>query len=131
MIRLGDGEVTPEQFVSALRCGMNESNKYFKQGGCYELFILMRTFWKEAEAWYDPIEGHVYTKIGDYWYDIDGKHHFLPERSHVMCRREVESAHRWSWGRLRPKITFHWGELNLPPINLLNVPKIDSKRWYE
>lgn len=100
MIRIDNKEVSPEQFIKAFRYGINDSDKYFNDGGCYELFILIHTFWKDAVAWYDPIIGHVYTKIGDYWYDINGKHREIPEAAHIMDRREIRTAHRWSAGRL-------------------------------
>lgn len=42
-----------------------------KNGSCYRLFLLLKQVYPEAVAYYDK-NYHVVTKIGDYYYDING-----------------------------------------------------------
>ena len=120
-------KISPEDLVTAVRVSFTNSTAIFKNGRCFEMYLLLRSFWKNAVPWYDPIVGHVYTEIDGYWYDIDGKHADIPPKSHIMTRFELEKSHRWSKSAARTSDKLHWGELELPPINLLNVPKLISK----
>lgn len=63
-----------EKFLARLRDAHPSMPDIFKYGGCFELFRILRVLYPNAEAWYAWQQGHVYTKIGEYWYDIDGKH---------------------------------------------------------
>ena len=45
----------------------------FKNGGCYRFHKLVSCVFPEAEAYYDPIEGHVYTLIDGRFFDISGE----------------------------------------------------------
>lgn len=69
----------------------------YTQGGCYELFLLLREIFPDAEPWYDQVEGHVYTKIGNAYYDIKGKRYRLNETACPMTDEPnwMKRAHRW------------------------------------
>jgi len=44
--------------------------KIFSDGACYEFYRFLKLLYPNAEAWYDG--NHVYTKIDDTFYDING-----------------------------------------------------------
>lgn len=84
-------------FVNALRNCHASFVRMFTDGYCFELFKLIRTIAPDAQPWYDPIEGHVYTKVGEHWYDIHGKHKRLPDRSYCLYEEPniLKDTHRW------------------------------------
>lgn len=120
-------QITPQELVDAVRDSFTHSTEIFKNGRCFELHLFLRSFWKDAVPWYDPIVGHVYTQIDGCWFDIDGRHLEIPLKSYVMTRFELEKTHRWARGAVRTSSKLHWGDLDLPPINLLNVPIMINK----
>lgn len=65
-----------EKFIRLLADSVPDADRVYREGNCFKLFLLLRHVWPNAEAWYDQVEGHVYTKIGKSWYDIRG---CLPE----------------------------------------------------
>lgn len=67
---------------------------HFTNGLCYKLFLLLRRSFPEAEPWYDPVVGHVYTRIGPRWYDIRGERR---ERGNLipLDHRRGHKPHRW------------------------------------
>lgn len=60
-------------FLSELRYSVPDAEKVFRYGNCFKLWRLLRTVWPEAVAYYDGVEGHVYVRIGENYYDIRGK----------------------------------------------------------
>lgn len=53
----------------------------FTNGACYRLYEILHHVWPEAEAWMarwvhkdDMARCHIYTRIGDRYYDIKGWH---------------------------------------------------------
>lgn len=65
--------ISPVEFIRSLRESFNGSEIVYTQGSCYQLYLILKGLYPEAEAYYDDIEGHVYTKIGDKLYDIYGE----------------------------------------------------------
>ena len=57
--------------LAALRNAHEHMRGVFRHGGCYELFRILRTIEPDAEPWF--IDEHIYTRIGNRWYDIDGE----------------------------------------------------------
>lgn len=45
----------------------------FLNGDCFKLYANIKLLYPPAEAWYEPVDGHVVTKIGDSFYDITGE----------------------------------------------------------
>jgi len=74
-IRITTAIDTPLRIIAAISIGIKNSRKRFTDGGCFQLYKVLKELYPEAEAWYDYIDGHVYTKIGDTLYDIHGAHH--------------------------------------------------------
>lgn len=66
-----------------------------KNGKCYQVALLLRQAFPEAEIYYDPVEGHVYTKIGNVYYDIDGAHYKIGEHSGPLDHQRGHKPHRW------------------------------------
>jgi hypothetical protein len=52
----------------------------FTNGACYRLYEILHHIWPEAEAWIAEwpdggfVRCHVYTRIGERYYDIEGWH---------------------------------------------------------
>lgn len=69
-------------FLRELRnSGCNVEDMYLN-GSCLNLYKILKVLYPESEPFYDPIVGHIVTKIDDKYYDIRGvsykKSHFLP-----------------------------------------------------
>lgn len=70
----------------------------YTNGQCYNFHLILRTiFGSEVEAWYDPIKGHVYSKIGELWYDITGVHETLSPEAGLLDYL-MSSDHPKNWG---------------------------------
>ena len=50
------------------------NQKIYLNGVCWGLFEYLHQYFKNSVAWYDPIEGHVYTKINQIFYDAKGSY---------------------------------------------------------
>lgn len=67
-------------FIALIRGSRPDSEHFFMNGGCWEMFCLLRRVWPEARpyhTWTDDVTlevgQHVATKIGDCLYDIRGR----------------------------------------------------------
>ena len=83
----------------------------FLNGACWQMMVFLKKHYRSAEAWYDPIEGHVYTRIGDFFYDARGAHldvpniHKLGDRgSHF--RRVISQLRRNAERKLKPLMKY-------------------------
>jgi len=56
--------------LSILRDTHPDMVKIYREGSCIDLFLLLRQIFPEADAYWD--DNHIVTKIGKYYYDIDG-----------------------------------------------------------
>lgn len=93
-------EKAPETLLKTLKNTSPEIEKIFTQGGCYQLYLILSASFKQTECWYDVINGHVYTKIGRFFYDINGKYtkKQLPDQTipmHTYGKRVKPS--RWKY----------------------------------
>jgi len=62
-----------ERFIALIRAiDPIYMDEVFHNGACYHLYLILHEVWPEAEPWYTP--GHVYVKIGRWFYDIYGRH---------------------------------------------------------
>ena len=87
-----------ETFLARLRGSHPDMTAIFTRGSCYELYEIMRVIWPDAEPHYHWVGGHVYVKIGHWFYDINGRHRRLPDGYTSDMRKEWTSdrPHRWS-----------------------------------
>lgn len=86
-------------FLDTLRQSHEHMRGVFRLGGCYELYRILRSLEPEAEPWY--IDGHVYTRIGCRWYDIDGEWRPRPEEEQRIEPLFARKRKPWKW-RNRP-----------------------------
>ena len=59
--------------IQCIREATPGAEKIYTQGACFHLFLTLKLAFPEAECWYDGVYGHVYTKIGGRFYDINGE----------------------------------------------------------
>lgn len=83
------------RFLDALRASHQDMETVFTQGQCYNLFLLMRTVWPEAKAFYSMAEGHVYVEVGGAFFDIRGRHFSPPKDLAQLNHQRGDRPHRW------------------------------------
>lgn len=86
----------PAMICGALRRSFKDAEFVYKNGACFELFLILRTIFPKAEPWWDG--GHVWTKIDGAFYDIDGRLAGATDHLKPMFgdRRLLWSACSWS-----------------------------------
>lgn len=83
-----------ESIIHAITNSHMDMEDLYMNGQCYNFFLVLKSIYPEAEAWYDHIEGHVYSKIGKYWYDIRGVHYYVKESCKPLNHYDLK-PHRW------------------------------------
>ena len=66
-----------------------------KNGKCYQVALVLRHIYPQAEIHYSQIEGHVYTLIDGVYYDIDGAHFSVPPDTSYLEHNRGHKPHRW------------------------------------
>ena len=89
------------RFIAVIRESNPNAVALYTQGQCYGFAKILRERWPAAVFWYDPEPGHVYTKIGAWWYDVEGVYRRLGPRADVLCHRTGHKPHRWGRGDKR------------------------------
>lgn len=92
--------ITPIILLAAMRKNIKQADVMFTQGKCYQLYLMLSDLYPQAIAWYDPVVGHVFTEIDGKYYDINGEHESLPERSHLFDENLLSSlkdAREWDY----------------------------------
>lgn len=64
--------ITPIQVIAAIRIGIKDAGYRFANGGCFQLYLVLKELYPEAVAW--DAAGHIYTQIGLRYYDINGSY---------------------------------------------------------
>lgn len=67
------------KFIKTIRESFGASIAVFTMGNCYQFFEILREVFPESIAYESG--GHIFTKIGDYYYDIRGK---LEKNAHLI-----------------------------------------------
>ena len=86
----------PLPLITAIRESFPGAVTVYTRGGCWEFHRILKAAFPDAQPFYDPVHGHVYTKIDGSFYDIKGKLlkkidlDYMLEDSRIM--RDV---HRW------------------------------------
>jgi hypothetical protein len=79
-----------EKVITSIRNSAPNTVKTYTQGCCYGFFEILRTiFGQDVEAWYDTKEGHIYSKIGKYWYDITGIHYKVSKECKPLNFKDI------------------------------------------
>lgn len=86
-------------FLDTLRNTHPDFEHIYRHGCCFELYKLLRIVFPNAEPWYDFIEGHIYTKIDKFFYDIRGKHVKISEHSSKIDLDKKLFLDAFSWNR--------------------------------
>ncbi|HEY0842448.1 hypothetical protein [Methylotenera sp.] len=92
--------ITPIILLTAMRKNIKQADVMFTQGKCYQLYLMLSDLYPQAVAWYDPVIGHVFTEIDGKYYDINGEHESLPERSHLFDENllsSLKNAREWDY----------------------------------
>lgn len=65
--------VVVDSIIAAIRNSFNDAVKVYTEGSCFQFYLIIKSICPYAEPWYDSIVGHVYAKVGDKFYDINGQ----------------------------------------------------------
>ena len=84
------------RILEALRGASSLITYIYLNGGCYKLYELLKIHFPDAVAWYDGIDGHVYTEISGRYYDIVGEHRKKEHWYKLSTEPEIErQAKMW------------------------------------
>jgi hypothetical protein len=61
------------KIIEVIRNSFSNSVDVYTTGRCYQFHLILKSICPYAEPWYDGVVGHVYTKIGEKFYDINGE----------------------------------------------------------
>jgi len=97
--------ISPSKLIRLLR----ESDPVYMRnlycrGACFHLYRILRVVWPDAEPWFDDNIGHVYTRIGARWYDIEGHltaRQIRKAKIRLMTTKERKDAPAWLEERFR------------------------------
>lgn len=92
--------ITPTTLLTAMRKNIKNADVMFTQGKCYQLYLMLADLYPQAVAWYEPIQGHVFTEIDGKYYDINGEHESLPSSSYLFAeedRASLRNALEWDY----------------------------------
>ena len=87
-----------ESFITRIALSFPHASQVYANGGCYQFHLILKEVFPSAEPYYigsDEIVEHVITKIGNYFYDINGIF-FLVSLERKLKGRNLEIAKRFS-----------------------------------
>jgi len=68
--------------IKTIRKSHNGTVDIYTNGKCYHFFLILKSIFPLAEAYYD--ENHVITKIGNKYYDITGE---VKKEKHISVNK--------------------------------------------
>jgi len=94
---------SPETLITAIRNSFPGAVTVYTRGACFEFYKILKAAFPDAEPWYCELDGHVYTRLGDRYYDINGRAYLRPSQEEQLIpmlhdRRVMRTAHRWMPG---------------------------------
>ena len=84
-----------ERFLELLRGTHPSFRTIYTEGGCYQLYLILRSIWPQAELWYAFCPGHVWTRIDGVFFDINGGRVSVPPYCHPATVKDLRDPHRW------------------------------------
>lgn len=89
----------PNNVIAAIRSSFPDAEYVYKNGACYQFFLILKSIWPQAVPYYDK-EGHVYTDIDGTLYDIRGRARLQKHELSCMYERPdlMRNVHRWMPG---------------------------------
>jgi len=76
-----------EELITAIRQSFGGSIAVYTMGNCYQFYEILKVAFPYAEAYYDG--NHVWTKIGDDYYDIRGKANLPKNRKLTLVEGDL------------------------------------------
>lgn len=83
------------KLITAIRESHPDMVELYTLGQCYNFALILRSVFPNVEFWYDYCEGHMYSRIDQYWYDIRGVHLRVNASCVPYNHRDGHAAHRW------------------------------------
>lgn len=83
------------RMIRHLRNTHPEMTDTFTRGGCFQLYLMLKAIEPSAEAWYSDWEGHVYTRLGSRFFDINGCA-TPPDDVKPMSTALMKKARQWA-----------------------------------
>lgn len=85
-----------ENLITAIRNSFPGATTVYTKGACFEFYKILKSVFPDAEPYYDHHEGHVYTKIDNKYYDIDGRLFDVPDMEYMLKSKHLmKQVHRW------------------------------------
>ena len=86
-----------ENVIARIRFSHKDQVYLYTAGCCYEFYLILREiFGPQVTAYYSNLEGHVYSKIYDRYWDIRGSCDNPPRDIRKMSKRLHKDAPGWS-----------------------------------
>lgn len=89
------------KLIEAIRSSHPDMVKLYTEGQCYQFYLILRSQWPDAKAYYSRIEGHVYTMIDFELYDIRGRWIVHPKDLELLDHNTSYPPYRWGRGDQR------------------------------
>lgn len=93
MTNLGPNKI--EKFINQIRNTHPILKFIFENGGCFQFYLILKEIFPTAIPCYCVAKGHIFSKIGKYYYDINGKHVKLTDEIAIIENYKDKKAHRW------------------------------------
>lgn len=91
-------EIKPIDFLKSLKESDFFIEYIYTNGGCYQLYKILKTIFFDAEPYIILSKTHVVTKIGDKFYDINGEY-INNDNADILPMNEdlQKEAEEWSF----------------------------------
>lgn len=73
-------------FIKTIRESFGSSIVVYTMGNCYQFYEILKVVFPDAEPYYSG--GHVFTKIGDKFYDINGEQNMTKIDAYLLTDDE-------------------------------------------
>lgn len=88
------------KFLKALKDSDYFIQHIYTQGGCYQLYKILKTLWPQAKPYSNTYMAHVATMIDGVLYDIHGRIKSCdPNEFILMSKEQMEEAESWSFAK--------------------------------
>ena len=64
-----------KEFLKELKDSADIQYKIFTEGSCFRLYLILKTIFPDANAYWSDRDGHCITEIDGKFYDIGGEIH--------------------------------------------------------
>lgn len=86
------------KFLKALKDSDFYIQHIYTNGGCFQLYKILKTIWPQAKPYTNTYIAHVATMIDGVLYDIHGRIKTCdPNEFMLMSKEQMEEAENWSF----------------------------------